>query len=211
MRAAVASAQASGAEGTPTFFVNGRRLIGRYDADTLAVALAGGDAPPPRAPERSRERASADPVPTTSRRAWTSTTSTEQPADDAYPRLSSAQIETLAAFGERRPFTSGEPLFEAGAEAADFVVVVSGAVALLVGGNTSAASTAPGSFIGELALLRGETLLTTPVGARDGEVVIVPAARFGEALAADLELRDIISRAYLLRRSILLAANASRP
>ena len=58
----------------------------------------------------------------------------EQPADDAYPRLSSAQIETLAAFGERRPFTSGEPLFEAGAEAADFVVVVSGAVALLVDG-----------------------------------------------------------------------------
>ena len=59
-----------------------------------------------------------------------------------------------------------------------------------------------------MALLRGETLLTTPVGARDGEVVVVPAARFGEALAADLELRDIISRAYLLRRSILLAANA---
>ena len=132
---------------------------------------------------------------------------TEQPADDAFPRLTSAQIDTLAAFGERRPITPGEPLFPEGAEAADFVVVVSGAVALVVDGHIGRVH-GPGSFIGELALLRGETLLTTPVGAREGEVVIVPAARFTEALAADLELRDIISRAYLLRRSILLAANA---
>ncbi|MDA0168597.1 Na+/H+ antiporter NhaA [Solirubrobacter taibaiensis] len=209
VRADVASAQASGAEGTPTFFVNGRRLLGRYDADTLAAALAGGEAPPPRVPERSvseRPQIPADYVAP----GLDLEDLTEQPADDAFPRLSSAQIDTLAAFGERRPITPGEPLFEPGSEAADFVVVVSGAVALIVDGHIGRVH-GPGSFIGELALLRGETLLTTPVGARDGEVVIVPAARFGEALAADLELRDIISRAYLLRRSILLAANAPRP
>jgi protein-disulfide isomerase len=37
----VASAEASGATGTPTFFVNGRRLYGAYDASSLVEALEG--------------------------------------------------------------------------------------------------------------------------------------------------------------------------
>lgn len=35
----VASAEASGAIGTPTFFVNGRRFFGAYDASSLVEAL----------------------------------------------------------------------------------------------------------------------------------------------------------------------------
>ena len=37
----VASAEASGATGTPTFFVNGKRFFGAYDAGSLVEALAG--------------------------------------------------------------------------------------------------------------------------------------------------------------------------
>ena len=40
----VASAEASGATGTPTFFVNGKRFYGAYDAGSLVEALEG-DAP----------------------------------------------------------------------------------------------------------------------------------------------------------------------
>lgn len=39
IRADVASAEGSGARGTPTFFVNGRRHVGPHDAATLAAAL----------------------------------------------------------------------------------------------------------------------------------------------------------------------------
>ncbi|MEV5412966.1 Na+/H+ antiporter NhaA [Thermopolyspora sp. NPDC052614] len=39
VRADIASAEASGARGTPTFFVNGRRHTGAFDAETLARAL----------------------------------------------------------------------------------------------------------------------------------------------------------------------------
>jgi hypothetical protein len=39
VRADVASAEASGARGTPTFFVNGRRHVGPFDAATLAGEL----------------------------------------------------------------------------------------------------------------------------------------------------------------------------
>jgi NhaA family Na+:H+ antiporter len=38
----VASAEASGATGTPTFFVNGKRLFGAYDAGSLVEALEAG-------------------------------------------------------------------------------------------------------------------------------------------------------------------------
>lgn len=33
------SAEASGARGTPTFFVGGRRHVGAYDAESLAAEL----------------------------------------------------------------------------------------------------------------------------------------------------------------------------
>jgi NhaA family Na+:H+ antiporter len=37
----IASAEASGATGTPTFFVNGKRFFGAYDAGSLVEALEG--------------------------------------------------------------------------------------------------------------------------------------------------------------------------
>lgn len=40
VRSDVASAEASGARGTPTFFVNGRRHLGLHDAATLGAELA---------------------------------------------------------------------------------------------------------------------------------------------------------------------------
>jgi predicted DsbA family dithiol-disulfide isomerase len=39
VRSDVASAEASGARGTPTFFVGGRRHTGPYDAQSLAAEL----------------------------------------------------------------------------------------------------------------------------------------------------------------------------
>lgn len=212
VRSDVASAEASGAEGTPTFFVNGKRLLGRYDADALAAALLGGEELPPLPEGESAPVRVQLPDDGSGPAELQLDDIAIEPLSDAYPRLSDGQVETLSVFGERRSITCGQPLFGAGDMAADFVVVLSGAVAMVVGygeRNQVGRVHGPHSFIGELALLRGETMLTTAVGARDGDVLVVPAARFAEALAADLELRDIISRAYLLRRSQLLAMQQS--
>jgi Na+/H+ antiporter NhaA len=216
VRADVASAEASGAEGTPTFFVGEARLLGRYDADALSAALRG-DEPAP-LPAVTPD---ADPsLPAIGRLRGPDGEGAdvalpeqldEEAVSDAFPRLTEAQIATLALFGERRPVTRGLPLFGTGDPAADFVVVVTGQVAMIDGYGTRnrvGRVHGPGSFIGELALLRGDLTLTTAVGAEDGEVVVVPALRLTEALEADHELRDVVSRAYLLRRAMLLALAA---
>jgi thioredoxin reductase (NADPH) len=135
----------------------------------------------------------------------------ETPDDGSLPRLSGEQIATLERFGERRAIRAGEPLFGDGRPASDFVVVVSGAVAMVDGyGRDNRVRTVHGDgrFIGELGILRGEATLLTPVGARDGEVVIVPADRLSAALDADPPLRDLVLRAYLLRRANLLGLAA---
>lgn len=214
VREDVASAQASGAEGTPTFYVNGQRLLGRYDADALAAALLGdaapelpADAPPVEATVPAISGIRGGLFADGAAGMLALDTLEEQPENDAFPRLTDAQIATLSTFGERRPITRGEPLFGTGTPAADFVVVLTGAVAMVDGYGTLnrvGRLHGPHSFIGELALLRGDVTQTTAIGARDGEVVVVPAQRLTEALSADLDLRDIISRAYLLRRALLL-------
>ena len=224
----VASAQASGAEGTPTFFVNGTRVTGRYDAEALAALLTGSaPAPPPAEPEpaapadaavaaglpaigRLRGEASPEAAPLV----LDGLEETPEPEDGAgaFPRLSEQQIGVLERFGQRRRLAPGEPLFGAGQPGSDFVVVVSGTVAMIDGyghDNTVRTVHGQGRFLGELGILRGQATLLTAVAAQAGEVVIVPADRLGAALDADGPLRDLVLRTYLLRRSVMLGMASS--
>lgn len=214
VREDVVSAQASGADGTPTFYVNGTRQLGRYDAVALAQALTAGredllpraEAPEPAAPMPEIGRLNQEAL------------AVEQPleldgveetpdAAGAFPRLTTQQIAVLEPFGTRRRVAQGEPLFGAGEPGADFVVVLGGEVAMVDGyGRMNRVRTVHGTgrFLGELGILSGQATLLTAVAARDGEVLVVPPARLPDALAADAGLREVVSRAYLLRRSLLL-------
>ncbi|WP_201776734.1 Na+/H+ antiporter NhaA [Allosalinactinospora lopnorensis] len=222
VREDVVSAQASGAQGTPTFFVNGHRQVGRYDEEALAAALSGEERQPAHVEEGTGEgRPEAPPgLPAIGRlRTRLAEPSPlvldgiEETPDrgGAFPRLTREQIATLTRFGERRRVTAGEPLFDAGEPGADFIVVLSGAVALIDGyghENQIRNVHGPGRFLGELGILSGEAMLLTPVAQQAGEVLVVPAERLREALGADPQLRDIILRTYLLRRSQLLGLTA---
>jgi thioredoxin reductase (NADPH) len=61
-----------------------------------------------------------------------------------------------------------------------------------------------GRFLGELSLLTGEGSFYTAMALDAGEVLAVPVARLTELIARDPALGDLILRAYLLRRSILI-------
>jgi Na+:H+ antiporter, NhaA family len=223
VRSDVASAQASGAPGTPTFFVNGRRQVGRYDEDALADALTGGAPPPPLAPDSEEPAPEVAPgLPVMGRlrdrqsdaeAAPLQLEGLEETPDPGtlFPRLSESQIAILARFGERRNLQLGEPLFGVGQPGADFVVVVDGAVAMVDGyGEENRVRTVhgPGRFLGELGILAGQATLLTAVAQTSGEVVVVPSERLGAALDTDGELRDLVLRTYLLRRSQLLGIAA---
>ena len=220
VREDVASAEASGATGTPTFFVNGRRRVGRFDEEALATALTGGrqgtveapaDAPPakpegPGVPAIGRLRAPAANAPLV----LDGLDETPDP-EGLFPRLTSDQIAALVQLGERRPVAAGEPLFGDGEPGADFVVVISGAVAVIDGygqDNWVRAVHGPGRFLGGLGTLRGQPMFLTPVAQQDGQVLTVPTQRLRTALNADSQLRDVVLRAYLLHRSYLIEQTA---
>ena len=126
----------------------------------------------------------------------------------AYPRLSDAQIAVLASQGQRRATDSGEILFREGDRNCDFFVVLGGKVASIAGHGTREERVISvhghGRFLGELSLLTGEGSFYTATTLDAGAVLAVPVARLRELFARDPAFGDLILRAYLLRRSILI-------
>jgi thioredoxin reductase (NADPH) len=125
----------------------------------------------------------------------------------AFPRLSEAQIEALAARGHRRRTRPGEVLFREGDPSCDFFVILAGKVAIVTGysGEEQIVSVhGPGRFLGELSLLTGQAVFVTAVVREPGEVLVVPVERLRHLVTQDPLLGDLILRAYLLRRSLLI-------
>jgi thioredoxin reductase (NADPH) len=125
----------------------------------------------------------------------------------AYPRLSAEQIEALEAQGERRTTSEGEVIFRAGDASYDLVVVLEGLVAIVEsdhGAERLIAAHGSGRFLGELNLLTGEAVFVSAVVREPGEILVVPAARVRELVARDPILGDLLLRAFVIRRSILI-------
>jgi thioredoxin reductase (NADPH) len=127
----------------------------------------------------------------------------------AYPRLSEEQLAALAARGERRRTSQGEVLYREGDEGYDFFAILEGKVAVLEGYGEEETERlisvhGPGRFLGELSLLIGQATLLTAVVREPGEVIAVPVEVLRALVAEDPALGDLVLRAYLVRRSILI-------
>jgi thioredoxin reductase (NADPH) len=137
----------------------------------------------------------------------------EEPPDrgGAFPRLDDAQRARLRAVGEVRAVEPGEVLFREGDAGYDFFVVESGVVAIVQGyGHENRVIAVHGRhrFLGELNLLTGAPAYLTAVVRDAGEVIQVPAARLRSVVSQDDELSNLIFRAYMSRRSILIDLGA---
>src|SRR4051794_38205892 len=137
----------------------------------------------------------------------------EEPPDrnGAFPRLRDDQRARLRAAGTVRAVEPGEVLFGEGDVGYDFFVVESGAVAIIDDygrENRVVAVHGPHRFLGELNLLTGAPAYLTAVVRDAGEVIQMPAARLREIVSADEELSNIVLRAFLARRSILIDLGA---
>jgi thioredoxin reductase (NADPH) len=128
----------------------------------------------------------------------------------AFPRLTDAQLATIAARTERRPTRAGDVLYREGDAAYDFYVVGAGMVAIVSDYGTADESGfavhGPGRFLGELSLITGQAALFTAVVREPGEVFVGPAEKLRRLVTQDAALGDIVLRAFLLRRELLIDA-----
>ncbi len=133
----------------------------------------------------------------------------EEPVDrnGAFPRLDDDTCARLAAAGGRRAVATGDVLFREGDDSYDFFVVESGAVAIVRGyGDEDHVVAVHGRhrFLGELNFLTGSAVTLTAVVRDPGEVIQVPKDQFKELLLEDATFANLIIRAYLARREILI-------
>ncbi|WP_433087400.1 FAD-dependent oxidoreductase [Dactylosporangium sp. CA-052675] len=129
----------------------------------------------------------------------------------AYPRLEDAQIQALAAEGRRYRTQPAEVLIREGEENYDFFVVLAGKVANVdgFGGDERIISVhGPKRFLGELSLITGQAAFFTSQVREPGEVLRVPVDRLKAVVARDSTLGDLIVKAYLSRRSLLIGRGA---
>jgi thioredoxin reductase (NADPH) len=125
----------------------------------------------------------------------------------AYPRLSEHQIAALAARGDRRATRAGDVLYREGETQRDFFVIVSGMVAVvegLDGEERLLGLHGAGRFLGEISLLTGEAAFVSAVIREPGEVLAVPLTELRTLVTRDTTLGDLILRAFIIRRSILI-------
>ena len=129
-----------------------------------------------------------------------------------FPTLTPAQIERIAKLGTRRKVKAGEIVFEVGDKWTAFFVVVEGAVEILrptATGETRDVLQGPGEFTGEINMLSGRRALVRGRVAQDGELIEVDRDRLRDLVQGDLEISEILMRAFILRRMGLVAAGTS--
>ncbi|MET8177505.1 FAD-dependent oxidoreductase [Streptomyces sp. NPDC005336] len=130
----------------------------------------------------------------------------------AYPRLSDDQIAFLAEHGERHRVDPGQVLFREGERCAEFLVILSGSIEIVEAHGTPDERVlrvhGPGRFLGELGLLQGQVAFYTARARDPGEVLSLPIDRLRMLVARDPILGDLILRAYLGRRALLVGAGA---
>jgi thioredoxin reductase (NADPH) len=129
----------------------------------------------------------------------------------AFPRLSDEQIELLAGQGRRRPTRRGDTLVLAGQNCEEFLLVLRGKVAVLEehGDERQVIQVhGPRRFLGEVGLLEGQVSFVTIEVREPGSVLAVPIDKLRRLVLRDERLGDLILRAYLIRRSLLLAQGA---
>jgi thioredoxin reductase (NADPH) len=123
------------------------------------------------------------------------------------PVLDAAQISVLRGYGSESDVAAGDLLFAEGDETYDLIVLLQGQVEIVQDrgrpGETVLATYGPSQFLGELGLLTGQRVYLTAVAMTPGRILRVSPERLRIVMAQELDLSELILRAFLLRHSIL--------
>ena len=132
----------------------------------------------------------------------------DEDRDGAFPKLSDGQLAVVARYGEERAYEAGAILFGEGDPTYDFYVVIEGRVAVVDDLGTPrerlVVEHGPGNFIGEYNLLAGSAPLFSAVAREPSRVIAVPAEGFRRIIDEEPTLSELILRAFLSRRVLLI-------
>ena len=127
----------------------------------------------------------------------------------AFPTLADDQIEFLRRYGEARRIESGQVLFREGDRSYDFIVILEGEVEIVDNFDGEARTIAVHGarrFLGEMNMLTGQSVYLSAVMREGGEVLAIPPENLKEIITEEPTLSDIILKAFLARRSVLMRA-----
>jgi len=129
----------------------------------------------------------------------------EQPG--SHPILSPSQLEVLQGYGIEQRFAPGDVLFADGDETYDLIVVLEGDLDIVEnhGQPTEVAlvTFGPLEFLGELGLLTGQRAYLSAVARTPGRALRIPVNQVNVIMAQEIDLSELILRAFLLRHSRL--------
>jgi thioredoxin reductase (NADPH) len=135
-------------------------------------------------------------------------TTTLSPEERMFPTLTTEQFARIAAHGRRRAIARGDVLVEVGDKIVPFFVLVSGEVQVLRPSDTTETlivSLRPGQFSGEGNMITGRRALARLRVSEPGEVIELDREQLLSLVQTDAELSEILMRAFILRRTELIA------
>jgi len=130
---------------------------------------------------------------------------------ERFPTLEPAQIERMRAVGTERAFHAGEILVDQGLASTKLFVVLEGSIEIVhpePGGEQLITVHEPGSFTGELDVVMGRRALVRARARTAGRVIELDRTALRSVLAADADLGETLMRAFILRRTGLIAQDA---
>ena len=121
----------------------------------------------------------------------------------AFPTLTSAQINRIRAVSSTRQTRAGEILFAPGATTVPFFVLLSGHMEIVqpdLAGERPVAQHGPGEFTGEMTMISGQRCLVLGRVTEPGEFLELDGEGLRSLISRDAELSEIFMRAFILRR-----------
>jgi thioredoxin reductase (NADPH) len=127
----------------------------------------------------------------------------------AFPKLTETQLAALGrcTLTKLRPFHAGEKLFASGDHCPRFFVLKSGEVEIVDDSGAKPQTITvhvPGEFTGDVGHVTGRPAIVSAVTRTDGEAYEVSPEALRELLNNHLELGDLVMRAFIARRQLLI-------
>jgi thioredoxin reductase (NADPH) len=132
-------------------------------------------------------------------------------ATQAFPALTTQQIDRLRSGSKIRKVEVGDILFKPGDTEVPFFVLLSGSMEIVqpdLTGERLIAKHDAGNFTGEITMISGQRCLVRGRVTEAGEFLEISGDRLRSLVARDAELGDIFMRAFILRRLALITRGA---